>query len=87
MAKKKAKKKVATKKVAAKKVSTPKPEAKPVKDRKHPDMVTIAMRGVKAKPIQDFMAKYDLKGAKLFRKAFAYYAEAVANGDADPNED
>ena len=82
MAKKKAKKKKAVKKVAAKAAA----EAKPVKERKHPDMVTIAMRGEKAKPILAFMAEHSLKGAALLRKAFAFYAAAVEAGDVDPED-
>jgi len=72
LAKKKAKKK-AVKKAAP-------------REKKHPDMLTISMRGDNAKPILAFMKKYHIKGAVLFREAFAVYKEAVDDGSIVPGE-
>jgi hypothetical protein len=66
LAKKKAKKK---KKVAKKKVAAKTPT--PKKEKKYPDMVTIALHGDVANEIQAYMAKHEIKGAELLRRAFA----------------
>jgi hypothetical protein len=41
------------------------------REKKYPDMVTIALHGDVANEIQAYMAKHEIKGAELLRRAFA----------------